>query len=116
MATKGNIDMDTPTPRRKRRCDTNHIVYCLTAPTGEQYVGVTVKDTPSVQKSVQRRWMKHVYRARSENKTWTLYEAMRAYGPDTFRVEALEVVRGKAPAHARERVLTRELGATLNTH
>ena len=116
MASKGNIDMDTPTPRRKRRCDTNHIIYCLTAPSGEQYVGVTVKDPGPIKDSLHRRWMKHVYRARSENRAWTLYEAMRTYGADSFQVAALEVVRGKAPAHARERVLTKELGATLNTH
>ena len=107
--------MNAPAPRRRRRSDTNHIIYCLTAPDGQRYVGVTVKDPGPVKKSLHRRWMKHVYRARSENRTWTLYEAMRLHGHEAFRVEALEVVRGTAPAHARERVLTRELGATLNT-
>ena len=101
--------------RRKKRCDRTHIIYCLTASDGQQYVGVTAKSCSTIKKSVDTRWNKHIYRARSENHTWTLYEAMRQHGAAAFRVEALEVVRGKAPAHVRERVLTRELGATLNT-
>jgi predicted GIY-YIG superfamily endonuclease len=107
----------TQTTKRKRRSDTNHIVYCLTAPNGERYVGVTVKDPDkTVRASLARRYRKHVNRCRTENLDWALYNAMRAYGPEAFRVEPVEVVRGKTAAHARERVLTRELGATLNSH
>ena len=105
------------TTKRKRRSDTNHIIYCLTSPMGERYVGVTVKDPDkTVKVSLARRYRKHVNRCRTENLSWALYAAMREHGPENFRVEPVEVVRGKVAPHARERELTRELNATLNSH
>jgi hypothetical protein len=83
--------------------------------TGELYVGVTAKTQPTLAKSLWTRWRKHLQRARTENKKWTLCKAIRKHGAEAFEVIIIETVRGKALAHERERALTVELGATLNT-
>lgn len=100
--------------KRKRRSDTNHIIYTLECQ-GMVYVGVTVVDNGSVVKSLQRRWRKHVNRALGEEKTWRLCEAIRAHGADAFVVKVLEKVRGKRAAHARERELVDLMQPCLNT-
>jgi len=102
------------TVKRKRRSDRMHLIYQLTAPTGDSYIGVTYREG-SVKKSLQRRWMKHVYRALTENKDWKLCAAIRQWDAETFKVECLELLRGKKPAHIRERALVRERKPTLNT-
>jgi hypothetical protein len=61
------------------------------------------------------RYNKHVYRSRSENKSWLLYEAMRERGMDAFTVSVIDVVRGKAEAHTCERALIRKYRPNLNT-
>ena len=58
---------------------------------------------------------KHLYRRRSEEKSWRLYEALRERGTSAFRYSIVAVVRGKREAHAMERGLIRELRPTLNT-
>jgi hypothetical protein len=99
---------------RKKRSDRNHIIYQLSV--GRMtYIGVTAKTASTLQKSLQVRWNKHVYRSRSEEKSWRLYEAIRKYGADAFEVRMLEVVRGKADAHRRERELLRKYRPILNT-
>lgn len=107
--------MDSKPRPRKRRCDTRHVIYIVQR--GEDtYIGVTVVDQGRVAASVRRRWLKHVNRAQRENHAWHLCEAIRQHGADSFTVRALEVVRGKKPAHERERELIQELAPTLNTH
>jgi hypothetical protein len=102
--------------KRKTRSDRTHIIYqAVCTATGECYVGVTAKTQPTVAKSLWTRWRKHLQRAHTEGKNWTLCKAIRKYGADGFEVYILETVRGKAVAHERERMLTEELGATLNT-
>jgi len=102
--------------KRKTRSDRTHIIYQATCvATGELYVGVTAKTQPTLALSLWTRWRKHLQRARTENKEWTLCKAIRKHGADAFEVIIIETVRGKALAHARERELTVELGATLNT-
>ena len=49
------------------------------------------------------------------NKDWALCESIREYGSEAHTYGILEFVRGRKPAHARERELTRELQPTLNT-
>ena len=108
------IQLIQPKPKkRKRRVDRTHIIYSITAPNGDRYIGVTYKEG-TVTKSLCRRWTKHVYRANVENRDWWLCVAIRKYG-DEMLVEPLEIVRGKAAAHKRERELINNLKPNLNT-
>ena len=101
--------------KRKRRTDRNHVIYELECKeTGETYIGLTVQDgTP--ESSVRGRFNRHISRARKEGKDWLLCEALRKYGRDGFERRVLEVIRGKSPAHERERELTKQLEPELNT-
>ena len=99
---------------RKKRTDRTHIVYQIQSGS-DFYIGVTARTESTVLKSVRVRMNKHLYRSRSEDKTWRLYEALRERGPAAFRYMILAVMRGKHVAHAVERGLIRELQPTLNT-
>lgn len=102
--------------KRKPRSDRMHVIYQLTCvPTGEAYIGLTVCAGNTPKKAVEGRWKRHVTRAERHAKGWKLCEAIRTYGAEAFTVEVLEKVRGKAQAHVREREVTKEVGATLNT-
>lgn len=102
--------------KRKPRSDRMHVIYQLTCiPTGEKYIGLTVCAGNTPKKAVAGRWTRHVTRALTQNKQWKLCQAIRDFGPELFLVEVLEKVRGKAQAHVREREVTKEVGATLNT-
>jgi hypothetical protein len=108
--------MEIKKQSRKRRQDTKHAVYCITnTVTGEQYVGITVCGQ-QVRKALKVRIQKHIRRAVTENKTWALCESIRTYGAESFTYGVLELVRGRKPAHARERELIREFSPALNTH
>ena len=100
--------------RKKRRSDCNHLVYRLSV-CNLEYIGVTVVSNRSPKRSLRVRWQKHVRRALTEDRTWRLCQAIRKYGSDAFKVEILEVVRGKAAAHNLERVLIRQYNPKLNT-
>jgi len=106
--------MDAKTTPRKKRSDRTHIVYMIESGT-DFYIGVTAKTESTVNRSVQVRFNKHVYRSRSENKSWLLYEAMRERGVESFDLYILAVVRGKTEAHHAEREMIREYRPTLNT-
>ena len=99
---------------RKKRSDRTHIVYQITSGS-DFYIGVTAKTASTVKRSVMTRCMKHLYRSRSEDKSWALYECMRERGVADFTVQVLAVIRGKSEAHAYERGLIRELRPNLNT-
>lgn len=108
-----NKNMDKA--KRKRRQDRNHAVYSITnLLTGEFYIGITACQG-TVNRSLKIRWQKHVRRALTESKSWTLCDAIREWGPECFEVKLVELVRGRKPAHARERELIRELAPHLNT-
>ncbi len=99
---------------RKARSDRNHASYVITCvTTGEQYVGITVA-TGGVAKALRVRIQKHVRRALTENKNWTLCKAIREQGPENFTYGLLEVVRGKLAAHRREMEIVREHAPALN--
>ena len=66
-------------------------------------------------KSVLTRFNKHVYRSRTEDKSWALYETMRERGVESFVKSIVAVVRGKAEAHAQERELIKQYQPNLNT-
>jgi hypothetical protein len=101
--------------KRKTRTDRNHAIYQITnIVTGEQYIGVTVC-SGSVKKALKVRIQKHIRRALTENKTWALCKSIREHGVEAFEYGLLEIVRGKAPAHARERELTAKIQPELNT-
>ena len=100
---------------RAKRSDRNHIIYQINGPEGV-YIGVTAKTETTVLKSVRARIAKHFYRAQTETKQWALCELLRGYASkDLIDVRVMEIVRGKAAAHARERELIRELNPFYNT-
>jgi len=104
------------TLKRKKRADRMHVIYRVTCMvTAETYVGLTVCAGNTPKKAVEGRWKRHVTRALTQAKDWTLCKAIRQHGAEMFVVEVIEKVRGKAEAHARERELTKNIGATLNT-
>ena len=109
-----NMNMDTKKAPRKKRVDRTHIVYRIYSGR-DFYIGVTAKTESTVLKSVRVRMNKHLYRSRSEDRSWALYEALRERGPESFVYEIVAIVRGKTPAHQLERALIRELRPTLNT-
>lgn len=101
---------------RKRRQDTNHAVYCITnAVTGAQYIGITVCGG-NVKRALKIRIQKHIRRAVTENKTWELCKSIREYGTQAHTYGLIEIVRGRKPAHARERELIRAYNPLLNSH
>ena len=99
---------------RKKRTDRTHIIYKIMSGT-DFYIGVTAKTESTVLKSVRVRMNKHLYRSRSEDKSWALYKALRERGPGAFAYGIMAVVRGKSAAHHVERALIRELRPNLNT-
>ena len=102
--------------KRKRRQDTKHVVYVITnTVTEEQYIGITVCGQ-QVKKALRVRMQKHVRRALTENKEWALCQSIREHGSQAFTYGIVEFVRGRKPAHARERELIREFNPALNTH
>jgi len=103
------------TKNMKKRSDRNHIIYTIVGPQGT-YIGVTAKTESTVLKSVRSRVAKHFYRAQTETKSWALCELLRSYSSkDLIDVRVLEIVRGKAEAHARERELIRAERPFYNT-
>lgn len=107
--------MNSKKPTRKRRSDRNHAIYELYCEaTSESYIGITVVSGTALA-SVRGRFNRHLSRARTEDKDWRLCAALRKYGREGFTPYLLEVVRGKAAAHIRERELTAELCPALNT-
>ena len=109
-----NTSMEIKKATRKKRADRTHIIYRIESGT-DFYIGVTAKTESTVLKSVKTRINKHIYRSRSEDKSWALYEAIRARGTDAFQFRIVAVVRGKTEAHIAERAMIRELRPNLNT-
>ena len=101
---------------RKKRSDRNHVVYRVElTDTGDSYIGVTVAQGAAYLRSVKVRVQKHFSRAKVEDKSWAFCEAIRANPDGNWRYEVLEVVRGRKPAHQRERELIALYEPTLNT-
>ena len=100
--------------KRKRRSDRNHAIYRIVVE-GEIYIGVTVVDG-TVKASLKRRFSKHWSRRMDQSRWgWKIYEALRRIERESVKIEVVEVVRGKAEAHKRERDLIKVLGPTLNS-
>lgn len=58
-------------------------VYRLTSPSGRWYIGHT-------KQAIQERWRQHVQTALSGRRKTALYDAIKKYGPESFRVELVE--------------------------
>lgn len=100
---------------RRRRQDTKHVVYVITnTVTNHQYIGITMCGQ-QVRRALKIRIQKHVRRAVTENKDWALCESIREYGTEAHTYGILEFVRGRKPAHARERELIRQYAPAMNT-
>ena len=102
---------------RTRRQDTKHAVYMLVnTNTNESYIGITVCAgrglTPS--RALKIRFQKHVRRALTENKSWTLCRSIREHGAEAFSILLVDIVRGRKPAHALERELINANRPQLN--
>jgi len=96
----------------KKRCDRNHVIYRMFI--GDQsYIGLTVANGRAFGKAVKLRVQKHISRAMIEDKDWSICEALR--GAEVVEYEVLEVIRGRKPAHQREREIIAEMAPTLNT-
>ena len=120
------------TAKRARRSDRNHIIYLITClDTGDTYIGITVMRYKALRGSLEARWKGHVYHAIVEGREGRIGAAIRQYGTDIqfkigpkslidesrkngFRMESLDVVRGKALAHSTEVYYIRTLKPTLN--
>jgi Uri superfamily endonuclease len=100
---------------RKKRSDRNHVIYRMEMDTGDSYIGLTVAQGSAFLRSVKVRVQKHMSRARKEDKNWNLYSFLRENENTSITYEVLEVVRGRKPAHQRERELISEFNPTLNT-
>lgn len=107
--------MDTQKAPRKKRADRNHIIYELRVPAGN-YIGVTAKTESTVLKSVKARAAKHFYRAKKEDKAWSLCVALRELN-DKSEIEIVvhAIIRGKAEAHKQEVQIRRAVKPNLNT-
>ncbi len=99
---------------RKRRNDRNHVIYQLTAPNGDRYIGVTFARGRAFKRSAKIRWEAHVRNALDYDRQNLLSLAIREYGTKDFVREVLEIVRGKKNAHARERELIKMIQPELN--
>ena len=113
--TMSSTNNSTVKTARKKRVDRNHIIYELRV-NGGNYIGVTAKTETTVLKSVRARAAKHFYRAKKEDKQWSLCIALRELtSKDEIEILVHEIVRGKGEAHRREVQLRRIINPTLNT-
>ncbi len=101
---------------RKKRNDRNYVLYQIVWPdSGDSYIGLTVATGRAFLRSVKVRVQKHLSRARTENKDWSIYQFIRENSDLDLDYEVLEVVRGRKPAYQRERELIKEYTPSLNT-
>jgi hypothetical protein len=81
---------------------------------GHNYIGLTRKSLPNVNKVVLERWRKHKSRARNEDRAWPLYQYLRDRLDGDWTHKVVSIVRGRAEAYAYERELVKTLQPSLN--
>jgi hypothetical protein len=102
--------------KRRPRQDRTYYMYVITnIYTQEQYLGITVKNSGSIFKTLRRRVQKHVQRALAESKDWALCQNIRDWGSEAFTFGFVEQIRGRKPAYQRERELIAQYQPRLNT-
>lgn len=108
---------ETTKRRRRTRSDRRHVVYRVTHPaTGGSYIGITAVIDRSPDRSVRKRWTQHLWHARVGGREGPLADLIRASAPDAaWTVQVVDVVKGKAAAHALEMQLIRDEAPRLNT-
>ena len=100
---------------RKRRNDRAYLIYKMTAPDGEFYIGLTARIGQKVKGTIVTRWKRHKSKAFTEDKEWTLHDKIREFPRlEDWTLECIDGLRGRLNAYARERELIAEHGATLN--
>lgn len=99
---------------RKRRNDRNHVIYKLTSPTGEEYIGITFARGRAFKRSAKIRFEAHCRNAFAYGHETLLCVSLRQWGREAFKREVIEIVRGKKNAHNRERELIAEYKPALN--
>ena len=101
---------------RRRRSDRNFILYQLkNTKTNEIYIGISAVLGRALQKTLRRRFAKHVSKAMCAQKNWTLHKSMRKHQLDVWESSILEVVRGKKAAFRLERETIRRVKPVLNS-
>jgi len=98
---------------RKLRQDRNHVIYLITADTGDTYIGLTVALGQAFLKSVKVRVQKHFSAAKCIQKD-TLFACFIRDIDTEYTYEIIEIIRGRKPAHSRERELIAFHAPSLN--
>jgi hypothetical protein len=78
LATADNLNL--PLWRGK---ETPYKIYRLTSPSGRFYIGLT-------KSSLKTRWQQHKKKAEKTSVNHPLYNAIRKYGPNSFKVEIID--------------------------
>lgn len=104
---------------RKRRNDRNHVIYEITnVVTGDSYVGLTVcthgTSRKGLYRAIERRFQKHVCRALRTDSQLPVSIQIRDFGPESFEIHPVWIVRGKDAAHEVEREVVADLEPSLN--
>jgi 3-deoxy-D-manno-octulosonic acid (KDO) 8-phosphate synthase len=108
--------METTTKKRKKRSDRTHIIYQITnTVTQEIYIGVAVKITKDIRKTLHNRWLRHIYKATVIQANFTICESIRTYGVEVFEKQIIKTVRGKKEAFKIEAEIINNVKPQLNT-
>ncbi len=90
-------DKERTSMARKRRNDRNHVIYKLTAPTGEEYVGVTFARGRAFKRSARIRFDAHCRNAFDYGHKTLLATALLEHGREMTPVLSLRFWRMNPP-------------------